>query len=146
MGLNKDLELAWAAGYFEGEGCFSLQKRKERPSGRPQAGATVRNTDEDTLRRFHAAVGVGSVAAYPPQVKGNKPFWQWCVKGYPTTRSVIILLYPWLGERRRARAEELLLNCARLGHSQAKFSASVEKDKELIRTLRAVRNRLRRGT
>lgn len=145
MGINSDLELAWASGYFEGEGCFSLAKRKDRPTGRPQAAASVRNTDEDTLRRFHAAVGCGSVAAYQPQVKGYKPFWQWSVRGYPCTRCVIILLYPWLGERRRAKAEEILLNCARYGHSQEKFQASVKKDRELIAELRKRRNNLRRG-
>lgn len=145
MGLNRDLELAWAAGYFEGEGCFSLAKRKDRPTGRPQAAACVRNTDEDTLRRFHAAVGCGSVSAHPPQVKGNKPFWQWSVRGHSCASRVIILLYPWLGNRRRAKAEELLLNCARYGHSLAKFTASVAEDRKLIRELRATRNRLRRG-
>lgn len=136
--LNQQLELAWAAGYFEGEGCFSLQPRKERPNGRPQAGATVRNTDEDTLRRFHHIVGCGSVKPYKPQKEGYKPFWQWGIKGYSTTKRLISLLYPWLGNRRRARAEELLMNCGRPGHRQDKFDASVAEDRRFVASLKRI--------
>jgi hypothetical protein len=51
---ERTVALAWAAGVFEGEGCFSLHKvtsawHKEYRYFRMSMGMT----DEDVVRRFH---------------------------------------------------------------------------------------------
>ena len=99
-----DIEIAWAAGLFEGEGTITSAKR---PNGKRHLRLALGSTDEDVVRRFHAAVGVGSVGGpYGPYVEGRKPHWQWhsaCRKA----NQALDLLLPHLGERRVARAEEV---------------------------------------
>jgi hypothetical protein len=96
----------WAAGLFEGEGCISFSSPASRGL-RPKANLT--STDEDVIRRFHATVGVGKV--FGPYDQGHKPFWSWQVYTFEQTQAVIAMLWPWLGERRRARAREVILRC-----------------------------------
>src|SRR5689334_3983660 len=50
MPLDKE-GLAWAAGLFEGEGCFHFASRANRV-----IVASLTTTDEDVVRRFHAIV------------------------------------------------------------------------------------------
>lgn len=94
-------ELAWAAGLFEGEGCFTV-------SSGTVPRAKMRSTDEDVVRRFHSIIGLGRVREEPYfRDRGMKMQWEWYAKKAEVP-DVIQLLYPWLGERRRKRADELL--------------------------------------
>lgn len=102
MGTFSDLETAWAAGLFEGEGCFTLTKVKQWTYAR----AYLAMTDEDSVRRFHRAVGVGRVRFEPRE--GYKDRWVWDLHTSADVPRVIALLWPGLGERRRARAKEIL--------------------------------------
>jgi hypothetical protein len=105
--------LAWAAGLFEGEGCFSARGGK----GRKQNGqrkrdrglvAKVKMTDEDIVRRFHKTLGVGNVTGPYSKAK-RKPFWIWQTGSFEAVQFVIGLLWSQLGTRRKKRAKELLL-------------------------------------
>jgi hypothetical protein len=104
-------EVMWAAGLFEGEGCFSMQRRNRNCRGSLRhvlLSATLSTTDEDVLRRFVAAVGMGRVSG--PRLLANKrckPVWYWSVSGQKVER-LYALLEPGLGNRRRARYAELL--------------------------------------
>lgn len=105
-------ELAWAAGLFEGEGCFSL-KAAGRTNLFPSPACIMASTDEDTVRRFQRAVGVGSVTG-PHRTGGAnaaphfKPAWYWRTSGFPKTQAVVAMLWFGLGERRRATARRVL--------------------------------------
>jgi hypothetical protein len=103
-----DVEIAWAAGLFEGEGCFTVQRQRQYPPYvyvYPQASLGM--TDEDMVRRFHAIVGVGNVSPMIVDKRGYKPMWRWQAYGEPVL-GVIEMLGPYLGQRRRERALELL--------------------------------------
>ena len=104
-------ELAWAAGLFEGEGSVHLKPSRRYPA------ATLEMTDEDTVRRFHAAVGLGHV--YGPRVRSvtRRPMWAWSVSGFEKTQALLALLWYGLGVRRRSRWAEVLTQAshARLG-------------------------------
>lgn len=99
-------ELAWAGGLFEGEGCFT-GKEKGRHY---QVTAKVRMTDRDPLERFVRAVGVGEVKGPFEHHSGHgrKPFYSWAVQSFEHFQAVVAMLWPFLGERRKARALELL--------------------------------------
>lgn len=101
----------WAAGLFEGEGCFD-----HSPSGgnahRPRAVMCL--TDEDVLSKFRQVVGVGTIGdKIRPRESHYKPTWQWWTDegGFHV---VYALLRPWLGPRRRAAAESAI--SARASH------------------------------
>ena len=98
---SRDVEIAWAAGLFEGEGCFTIS------AGHPRV--KLNSTDEDTVRRFHDAVCVGQVRVDDSQLaRGHKRQWEWYTGSRKGVETVVHLLWPWLGHRRRERALQLL--------------------------------------
>lgn len=65
-------------------------------------------TDEDVLRRFHEVVGVGKVHGPFHRNPKHKPHWRWHATNWRDTKHVLDLILPYLGERRGAKARELL--------------------------------------
>jgi hypothetical protein len=101
--LSWDREgIIWAAGLFEGEGCIKLHKVREHR----QAYLEVTSTDFDTVERFAAVF----------DLKVSKPYdrapWKSSYKvntgRFETVQAMIVAMWPWLGQRRRARALEVL--------------------------------------
>ncbi len=98
-------EVAWAAGLFEGEGCFTI--RRDRGIRWPSATTALNMTDFVPVERFAEIVQVGKV--YGPYIYGgNKPFIRWQVQGVEGMKTVLALLKPWLSWRRVHRAEEII--------------------------------------
>lgn len=100
--------LAWAAGLFEGEGCISVQ----RPRGHQYIQLSLVMNDEDRVRLFAEAIGVGQIYHVKPQ-KSKVPVkrhdsWNWHTGKFEVAQAVIAMLWEWLGPRRRNRAVELL--------------------------------------
>ena len=97
-------DVAWAAGLFEGEGCIQLPK--------PGMGVrlTMGSTDRDVLDRFAAAVGGKVRGPYKPNGRntppGRKPIYFWGVQGTTSAQQILRMFWPYLGDRRRARAAE----------------------------------------
>lgn len=96
-------EVAWAGGLFEGEGCFTCDKHNRSLSAR------ISMTDEDPVRRvYHALGGMGYIISAQRVKNTRKLVWTWGCAGYEKFQAVVAMLWPWLGERRRKRAAELL--------------------------------------
>jgi hypothetical protein len=96
--VASDIHIAWATGVFEGEGCIAYNR------GTPELHVDM--TDEDILRRVMAIFG-GNVTG--PYARGkNKPIYSWRLSGIKPVQEILDLMWPLLGERRRARAEEML--------------------------------------
>jgi hypothetical protein len=110
------LEVAWAAGLFEGEGCISATKDVRKYGGISwYPNLTLGMTDKDVVERFQRIVGVGVlyVRQWPGEKK--KDLWVWSVQNRADFEKVMELLQPWFGERRlqqlasvRERADGLL--------------------------------------
>jgi hypothetical protein len=99
-------DLAWAAGLFEGEGCFYLQTQA---TGRVHPRAALASTDIDILQRFQKIMGFGKI--YPKNSgPGNKPIWMWAANQIRHTFATISALFPLLGERRRAQAVKTFMS------------------------------------
>ena len=104
----RGFESAWAAGLFDGEGTFgAYASTRMRPSWRgvsmsiPQASATV---IPDTLLRFRAAVGVGTVTGprMVPSPWSRLPQYRWQATGRHVCTAAIRVIWPWLGPVKRA--------------------------------------------
>ena len=100
--LNDEVELAWAAGFFDGEG-------NTRSSVRGPRWATfivqIKNTDPTPLHRFQKAVGLGAVyGPYSSARPGWSQFWHYQATGWDGER-VIELLRPYLCESKAAQAD-----------------------------------------
>ena len=106
MELN-NVELAWAAGLFEGEGCFSMSSRGLGNAKRPSV--YIGSTDKDVIDRFHAIVGRGKRSFEFRKGQGSKKsFYIWRSGAFETFQFIICLFWNWLGIRRRNRAKEIL--------------------------------------
>jgi hypothetical protein len=91
---------AWAAGLFEGEGSFGL-----RSNG--TVLLTLGSTDKDVIERFRTVIATGRISSQPPgRNRRRKRLWRVDVIQVDEVLRVINVLYPWLGARRRARADE----------------------------------------
>jgi hypothetical protein len=102
--LITQVDIAWAAGLFEGEGCCSSALKRPH-----QTHMTVTSTDRDVLLHFQSVIGAGKVRPKPmPADKPHwTPGWTWEAAGDDAVAALLLLL-PYLGERRRARALELI--------------------------------------
>lgn len=77
--LNRT-ELAWAAGFFDGEGC--CRPRSEQRKGRGAISFVIAQTDRQVLDRFKRAVGVGRIyGPYKPRTPRHSKYYVYnCAK------------------------------------------------------------------
>lgn len=106
------VEIAWAAGILEGEGCFSVFKRKDRPNT-TTCSIHLEMTDEDIIRRVRDVFNVGTVnirqnVTGRSDKRPRKVSWIWSVQNKTGVRSVLEAVLPYLGDRRTKKAKELL--------------------------------------
>jgi hypothetical protein len=105
--------IAWAAGLFEGEGCLNVYRRARRGKTSGMTGSVQINlgtTDLDVVERFAQIVGVGAICRDIKPVRPEwKPMHKWSAYGFEKVQYVVAMFWPWLGERRRAKAREVLL-------------------------------------
>lgn len=100
----------WGAGFFEGEGC--LHGRASKADNGRYCGAhvtwqmTISNTDLDSLARFATVFG-GKVYG-PRHTEGCKPIWHWQARSPTLIYAICAALFPFMGERRRAKFEEFM--------------------------------------
>lgn len=104
--MTREAELAWAAGLFEGEGCFYLRRPGKRSV---HLGATLVMIDEDIVRRFGEIVGVGHFSSEKRKLQRphHTPTWRWQANG-EAVEHVFALIGDYLGERRRAKYAEIV--------------------------------------
>jgi len=98
--MSKQTEIAWAAGFFDGEGCTTIRKLKNNRVG---IALTVTQKHPELLYRFQKAVGQGEV--YGPYANG---VCQFVVQTEESVHNVLDALWPYLGERKRRQANRAI--------------------------------------
>jgi hypothetical protein len=93
------LHLAWAAGFIEGEGSFSV-------SGRKSACVTAAQVQREPIERLQALFG-GRVVQRCTKGHSSKPIWVWTL---PSRRSIEVMmtLYVLMSPRRQEQIEAAL--------------------------------------
>ncbi len=110
--------IAWLAGLFEGEGSLSCRRvqTEKRGHGRAPWALDVSMCNEDVLRRAHVISGVGNLHGPYDNGEGHKPYWKWTTTKRAHVFALLVALWPWLGERRRAKACEALRDLPPVGY------------------------------
>ena len=138
--MSRRERLAWAAGFFEAEGCISHSKR----SG---VCVSITQTDTEVLERFRAALGLGRI--YGPYTSkhgdgiSRKPHYFYRATGHHHTQAIVAMIWTWLGDEKRRQAVAALnrvLVCQR-GH----LKVAGERGCSLCRVEQWREWRLRRG-
>lgn len=102
-------QLAWAAGFFDGEGTTYVLNRSGYPAlSVPHAGTLA--DPPDVLLRFQAALGGLGLINRPIREKaGRRPLWTCRVCGYETVQAAVAMLWNWLGIAKRQQAAKVLM-------------------------------------
>jgi hypothetical protein len=94
--------LAWAAGFFDGEGSTFAKSDRDRP-GYHQLGVSVPQAGTSTplvLERFKSSLfGMGRID--PPSANGA---YVWRARGFVDAQQTVVFLWPYLGEVKRRQA------------------------------------------
>lgn len=99
---NGELELAWAAGFYDGEGSTGTTGRGRNCYLR----AAIDQVEPEPLRRFREAVGgLGSITG-PHEREGNRrPVWHYYATHHDAIQ-VLELLSPYLSDPKRKQYRE----------------------------------------
>ena len=98
-------DIAWLAGFLEGEGTFDMHVWAKKPHQRyPKIRAA--STDKDVLVRMCQLTGRSIWGPYMQKLS-QKPYWATAVTGKDVV-GWMMTLYPFMGERRRGKIHEIL--------------------------------------
>lgn len=105
-------ELAWAGGFFDGEGSSYLLKHRTHP-GYFTPGVEVPQCGTDgvpvVLTRFHAALGLGNING-PHKYKGaDGPVSRWKTEARNDVQLALHRLMPFIGTVKREQARNVLI-------------------------------------
>lgn len=107
-------ELAWAAGFFDGEGSTgtSVGARRKQINGRLRYTGlrlTISQVDRQVLDRFRAAVRVGSVTGPYGNGEKRQPAYRFSTNSFENVQAVVAMLWKWLGPIKRQQAKHALV-------------------------------------
>ena len=96
-------ELAWAAGFFDGEGHIGLEKASRPTQMCPRIQVT--QTEPLTLERFrHAVGGLGTInGPYNHGGSDKKPTWRYTTNRFEHAQAVVAALWLFLSAPKRAQ-------------------------------------------
>lgn len=91
--------LAWAAGFFDGEGWAARIRDGSRATRRPMARINQAGVDgpPDTLERFRRALGDLGAIGGPDRISGRKDLYRWVASSEADVTLLFELLSPWVG-------------------------------------------------
>ena len=97
-------ELAWAAGFFDGDGWAASVRYGRRSSRRPMAQINQADANgvPEVLTRFRDAVGVGRVAG-PKIEAGRQDLYWWVASSRGDVKRTGELVGPWLSSEKRVQ-------------------------------------------
>jgi len=128
-------ELAWAAGFFDGEGTVGGYWREGE--NRIAFHLAVYQTERTTLDRFRAAVlGLGKV--HGPHFRkdrkaSHKPSYQYNIGGHRKVQAVIAMLWPFLSQPKKDQIKKALQRLP-LTPEQSRIQRGVTRRKNALRS------------
>src|SRR5437867_13383764 len=93
-------ELAWAAGFFDGEGWANAVAQEGRKTKQPQARINQADPNgvPEVLLRFQRAVGGLGRIGGPYVMEGRDDLYWWQISSRADVELLHHLLLPWLGQ------------------------------------------------
>jgi hypothetical protein len=101
-------ELAWAAGFFDGEGSIGCYRKDERRPASPML--QVSQVDRFVLDRFQAALGgVGGIGGpYKPKTANSSTYYTFRSQKFSDVQHIVATLWFWLSPQKRQDAHKAL--------------------------------------
>ncbi len=106
MTVSRREELAWCAGFLDGEGYFAFS----RHSGtRGQVKIQASQVDDRPLLRLAASLGGSVTGPYEIKRPNCPPNWSWSTASFGGVMQAVCLVWPWLSQPKRDQAHGALL-------------------------------------
>ena len=109
--LNRE-QLAWAAGFMDGEGHFGVQTRLNKNRKTPYSHLILRACQIDirVLEKLNSILPGGHI--HGPYLAPNRqnPVWAFQISTFEKVQPAVAILWPWLGPVKRIQAKKALLN------------------------------------
>lgn len=107
IGVQPDLgELAWAAGFFDGEGSTFNQHKRRYPKISISQNGTLDRPPEVLIRFHRAVLSIGDLDG--PIRDQERIKWHYVAHGHDLVQAVVALLWRWLGDVKRSQASTAL--------------------------------------
>jgi len=115
VGSVKDTEIAWAAGFFDGEGSVFVNRIKRQKGGTTgkmypvvSVSLSISQVEPEPLERFTRAVGGRKpMGPYKPRHANAKPYYRWDACGRPSVHRVLCLLWPYMSGPKKRQARKV---------------------------------------
>jgi len=135
LGRVARTQIAYLAGFFDGEGCvfIRLDKKKLSCRGNSFIGITLSNTDREVLEYFKNVFGGGSRNVVQRYIPSGSIIHQWTITG---DRAYLILraMYPYLRVKKNEAKVAMDYHEKRLKVNPEKmWVLAIEHKKELIK-------------
>jgi hypothetical protein len=123
-------ELAWAGGFFDGEGSTYLEKHRTHADFFVPVLYVPQTADSGTapeLLRLQNAIGVGTISGVRKAKPPRKPYRRWRVFTIQKVFRALHLLWPFIGEVKRAQARhamQIVLSQAELTRGNPAFGVA----------------------
>lgn len=102
-----DTELAWCAGFLDGEGSFGAYVRKSSKSQRAKYRIQAAQSDREVLDRLQTELGGKVAGPYGPYTTQRKPYYNWAVWGQEAVE-VTERLWPYLSSVKLKQAGQAM--------------------------------------
>lgn len=106
-----ETDRAWAAGFYDGEGCTSLGSKKRNDGSKllyPRCALAQTDKQLSDLHRFFRIVGVGALYENKPQRANWSHGLRWAIGSLNDMGVCQNLLWPYLGEYKRSQWEQCI--------------------------------------
>lgn len=115
----RSTELAWVAGFFDGEGYIGAGGALGRRTIEMSIAQASTGSMPVTLTRVASVLGVGRLGGPRtlPDAWSKLPQYVWRAKAFEDVQCAVALLWTWLGPVKRAQAREALLRYRALGRA-----------------------------
>lgn len=116
---------AWAAGFYEGEGCVYAAKGRTR-HGKPQPRIclSIAQANREPLERFAQVIGGRISKPKVPRVSANvigkKPIYELCILGTARVNAALDLMKPWLSVAKREQVGRAFARYTELGGKETR--------------------------
>lgn len=108
-------ELAWAAGFFDGEGSTCISRTTKGGHKYQKPHIEVAQSDRAVLDRMRAILGIGKVyGPYVPKTNrlSKRPYYRLTITSEVNVQAAIRKMWPWLSEQKRQQAERVFAEMA----------------------------------
>ena len=113
--MATEAEIAWAAGFYEGEGTFFVRRSRGRdvPSFPNGLVLTICQHNEEPLLKFHGIFNLGHIYG---RIRRGKHVWWYSVSRTTDALHIAELMWPLLSERRQEQILDAVDEFASVPH------------------------------